>query len=210
MSQLVTVITPTWKRPRTILEYAIPSVKAQTYHDVEHLVVIDGRDPVFVKALEEAGYGFDDPKYRITYLGRNWTSFSGDGGMGIVARQVGAWMAAGDYIAYLDDDDTWMPHHLETMVSLLESRNVDFVTGSWRRGDGSRGGSAPPKVGNTGGCGYVFRTEMLKRGPQCWWWLDGYCSDGLIAERWAADGCTWAHNDEPTYTVVSSRQGSPD
>ena len=43
MSKLVTVVTPTWKRPKTVIEYALPSVWNQTYRPIEHLIVEVGQ-----------------------------------------------------------------------------------------------------------------------------------------------------------------------
>ena len=207
MSKLVTVVTPTWKRPRTILEYGIPGVWSQTYRPVEHLVVIDGHDPDLVNVLRDNGYEFDGQERRMAYLGRNWTSFSGDGGLGQVARLVGGWMAAGDYITWLDDDNRWLPHHLETLVGLLESSGSDFVTGSWSWPDGRRGGWSPPGPCMTDASAILCRAEVLKKGS---WLLDGDCCEGLLCQRWINAGCTWAHHDPPTYLYPSGRRGAPD
>jgi glycosyltransferase involved in cell wall biosynthesis len=208
---MVTVVTPTFRRPQAIAEYLIPSIECQAYSPVEHLVVIDGQDPESVKVLQDHGYSFDDPYRRITYLGRNWTSFSGDGGLGMTARLVGSWMAAGDYIAYLDDDNRWLPHHLETLVRLLESENADFVTGSWTwEEDGRRGGWSPPGFCRTDASAILCRAEVLKKGMSCSWYLDGDCGEGLLMDRWIAAGCTWAHNEEPTFIYPRARHGAPD
>ena len=45
MSPLVAVITPTWQRTGLLLSRCIPSVQAQDYPRVEHIVVSDGPDP---------------------------------------------------------------------------------------------------------------------------------------------------------------------
>ncbi len=42
---LVSVITPTWNRHDLLLNRCIPSVEAQTYPDIEHIIVSDGPDP---------------------------------------------------------------------------------------------------------------------------------------------------------------------
>ena len=210
MSRLVTVVTPTWKRPRTIREYAIPAVWGQTYRPIEHLIVIDGQDPDLVSVLREEGYEFDNPERRLAYLGRNWTSFSGDGGLGPAARLVGSWMAAGDYIAYLDDDNKWLPQHLETLVDMLEKNNVDFVTGSWTWPDGRRGGWSPPGLCQTDASVILGRAEILKKGISCSWQMDGNCGEGLLMDRWRAAGCTWSHTDVPTCLYSGGRGGAPD
>jgi hypothetical protein len=44
----VTIVTPTWQRHDLLLNRAIPSVQAQGYPGVEHLVISDGPDPPLV------------------------------------------------------------------------------------------------------------------------------------------------------------------
>jgi glycosyltransferase involved in cell wall biosynthesis len=204
---VVTVVTPTFRRPRTILERAIPGIESQTYENIEHIIVIDGHDPDTLSVLFGAGYGWDNPARRVTYLSRNWTSYSGDGGLGNAARNTGMWMAAGDYIAHLDDDITWMPHHLETLVGLIESSGVDFVTSSWLF-QGHHGGGTPPGPGQTDVSGIVHRPMVLKTGGG--FTHDGETGEGLMVQRWMAAGCTWAHHGEPTFIMHSSRHGAPD
>jgi len=212
VSKLVTVVTPTWRRPRTLAEYTIPSVACQTYSPVEHLIVIDGKDADSERVLQENGYSFDGEFRRITYLGRNWTSYATEKNFGVAARLVGSFMAAGDYIAYLDDDNAWMPHHLETLIGILESENVDFVTTSWymHQEGGERCGWAPPGGTNTDASAILCRADILKKGPSCSWQFDGTCFEGKLMERWIAAGCTWRHRDEPTYIYPRGRFGAPD
>ena len=104
---LVSVIMPTFDRPE-FLARAVRSVLAQTYPNVELIVVNDAGCPVddVLRPL--------DPDGRITYvrLGRNRNRSA--------ARNAGLALARGTYVAYLDDDDWYMPSHLERLVGLLE------------------------------------------------------------------------------------------
>ena len=210
MSKLVTVVTSTWNRHKTLFELCLPSVARQTYPEVEHIIVMDGNDAELTAKLLDAGYGWNDPRKRITRLGRNWSTFSGDGGFGATCRMVGGWLAAGDYIAWLDDDNIWEPEHLQVLVNLVEENNVEFATTSWWYGEkgGRKGGESPPGYCRSDTSALLCRAEVLKKGGS--WQLDGYCGDGLMVDRWMNAGCTWAHNDRPTYTVPVSRHGSPD
>lgn len=204
---VVTVVTPTWRRPRTILQRCLPSVECQTYENIEHLVVVDGPDRETIDALLGAGYGWDVGPRRLTYLGRNWTGFSGDAGLGQSARNAGVWMASGDYVAHLDDDVMWMPHHLETLVALIEEKDVDFVTTCWLF-DGHPGGGTPPGQGRTDVSAILHRPMVWKTGGG--FTLDGPCGEGTLVERWISAGLTWAHHDHATYTRDTSRAGAPD
>lgn len=208
MPELVTVVTATWGRPRTLFEHAIASVDAQDYPAIEHLVVTDGRDRRLEDALAAAGYSHRGVRRRVACLGRNWTGFSGDGGVGAVPRLVGSWLAAGAYITYLDDDNDYLPHHVTAMVTALEESGADLVCTAWSHGPGGPpGGSPPPGPGRTDTSSFLHRAELLKNGS---WELDGYEGDGNLAARWAAAGATWLFLPEPTMILNAHRFGAPD
>ena len=126
---LVSVVVPTYGRSETHLREAVDSVRAQTYDNVELLIVDDS--PGEVSASLEAGdlAGFA----RIT--GRDHRG-AGD------ARNTGIWRAEGRYLAFLDDDDTWHPEKLARQVARLEgSEEVGVVYTALeyiRDGDGRR------------------------------------------------------------------------
>lgn len=99
------VITATWRRHRELLGRCIPSVAAQTYPAVEHVVVSDGADPELRRLLGgRVRYGESDH-------GGHW---------GHLARLKGIEMAGGDLIAWLDDDDAWRPDHVALLAAALE------------------------------------------------------------------------------------------
>ena len=102
---LVSVITPTWRRHRVLLDRCIPSVAAQSYPAVEHVVVSDGPDPVLRGLLDGSPVVYGE---------------SGHGGhWGHLARLKGIEMARGDLIAWLDDDDAWRPDHIAILAAAL-------------------------------------------------------------------------------------------
>lgn len=105
---LVSVIIPTVNRPQMLLA-AVKSVLAQTYQNIEVVVVNDGGEPVehLLQPLNACG--------RITYL-RN-----GKNRERCASRNTGIRAAQGTYIAYLDDDDLFYPDHVETLVRTLQS-----------------------------------------------------------------------------------------
>ena len=208
---LATIITATWGRPRTILERAIPSVRAQDYGgEIEHLIVTDGHDRSLNKVLEAAGYSEEAGSLRrVISMGRNWSMLSGDGGMGAIPRLIGSFMAAGEYIGYLDDDNAYLPCHVSALVSALEETGADFAYSRWLHAgtDGLTGGQAPPGRTRTDSSAIMHRAATLKHGS---WWMDGYEADGVLAERWLAAGCSWAFVDEPTLILYPHRCGAPD
>lgn len=207
MNPLVTVVTATWGRPRTILERAIPSVQAQTYQPIQHIVVTDGDDADLSATLRGAGYGETNRQRRLVQLGQNWGRLVVNGAVGAAPRQVGAFMAAGDYIAYLDDDDEWLPHHVANVVEGFAT-GVDLVCSKWCSPGGyAVYGSAPPRVGHTGTGMMAHRAELLKLSG---WQMDGYECDGKLVERWIDGGASWVLLDEPTVIFYGAHFGAPE
>jgi glycosyltransferase involved in cell wall biosynthesis len=203
----VTVVTGTWGRPKTILERAIPSVKAQDYDGpIEHLIVTDGTDIELNTALRMAGYFESRASRRLVNLGRNWTGFSGDGAQGAIPRLVGSYMAAGEYITYLDDDNEYYPNHVTTLANLLESMDVDLACSRFLL-DGKPAGAAPPGPNNTDTSSFMHRASVLKHGS---WGLDGFAGDGILVQRWVAAGVSWAFTDAVTLVHHGHRGGAPD
>jgi len=111
---LVSVIMPTFNRADTI-NRAIRSVQAQTFTDLELIVVDDGSTDNTVALIEGC-----DPRLKLIRQKNQGTAG---------ARNTGLRAAAGSYIAFLDSDDEWLPHHLELCVGFLEAfPGEQFVT----------------------------------------------------------------------------------
>lgn len=111
----VSVIIPLYNKARYI-ERALNSVAAQTYKDFEVIVVDDGSTDdggSLVKSYEKL------PAKLITQLN------AGPG----AARNRGLSEARGEFVAFLDADDEWLPGYLQEGVRLLEeNHNVASVT----------------------------------------------------------------------------------
>lgn len=103
----VSVIIPTYNRAE-LLAQALESVSAQTFQDYEIIVVDDGSEDETRQAIEETGIAV---KYvRIEHSG-----------LAAVARNKGIEIAQGQYIAFLDSDDQWLPEKLARQVQVLEN-----------------------------------------------------------------------------------------
>jgi glycosyltransferase involved in cell wall biosynthesis len=124
VSPLFSVIVPVYNRA-TVLEPALRSVLAQSCQDFEIVVVDDGSkdDP---KAVIDA---IADP--RIRYIRQ-------DNRGGSAARNLAIDSARGKFIAPLDSDDVFLPHHLETMKRLMAGtgNTVGYARMIVDRGDG--------------------------------------------------------------------------
>ncbi|HVX77213.1 MAG TPA: glycosyltransferase family 2 protein [Bradyrhizobium sp.] len=126
---LVSVVIPTRHRPQLVLR-AIHSVLNQTYSEIELIVVIDGPDATTTAAMGS----IEDPRLQYIVNPRSLTAAG--------ARNVGAARATGDWIAFLDDDDEWLPNKLErqmafasatTLVSCLSRVVTPLATYVWPR-----------------------------------------------------------------------------
>jgi glycosyltransferase involved in cell wall biosynthesis len=117
-SPLVSVIIPVRDGAR-FLGQAIDSVVAQDYEPFELLVVDDGsRD-------DSARIVSDHPRARLQSL-RPSRGVS-------AARNAGVDAAAGELLAFLDQDDLWMPRKLSLQVAaLLADRSLGFALGHQR------------------------------------------------------------------------------
>lgn len=113
---LVSIIIPTYNREK-LLPRAIDSVKEQTYKKWELLLVDDGSTDN-TKGLVE---NYIKKDRRIKYLVN--TRKKGPAG----ARNTGILAAKGDYIAFLDSDDEWMPEKLKIYLNYFE-KNPEIDT----------------------------------------------------------------------------------
>jgi glycosyltransferase involved in cell wall biosynthesis len=104
---LFSIVIPLYNRAHQITS-TIRSVLSQTCQDFEIIVVDDGStdNPQPIVA------SFDDN--RIHYIRQENSG-------GSAARNTGVKNAAGEYIAFLDSDDTFLPHKLETIKQLIPS-----------------------------------------------------------------------------------------
>lgn len=96
----VTVVIAVYKRTQFLRE-AIESVLAQTFQDFELILVEDGSDVAEGVAKEYAN--------RLRYV---WQEHQGVS----KARNAGAAMGSAPWIAFLDDDDLWLPQKLERQL----------------------------------------------------------------------------------------------
>ena len=114
MSRVTAAIT-TYNRAGMV-GAAIQSVLAQTYPDVELIVVDDGSTDGTAGVV--AAYG-----KRVRYLRQANQGRAG-------ARNTAVREASGEYIAFLDSDDLWLPDRLERQVPVLDAHpGVGMVHG---------------------------------------------------------------------------------
>ncbi len=104
----VSVIIPTHNRSE-FLKKSLVSVLNQTYQDFEIIVVDDGIEKRADEVVNELG------DRRIIYLQHDVSRGGG------AARNTGIKSSLGQYIAFLDDDDEWLPNKLATQMEKFEN-----------------------------------------------------------------------------------------
>jgi glycosyltransferase involved in cell wall biosynthesis len=106
---LVTAIIPTYRRA-AMVRHALETVLAQDYAPLEVIVVDDNTDPDEQRAVRDALADFGE---QVMVIPNTRTK----GACG--ARNTGILRASGEFIAFLDDDDLWLPGKLREQVALL-------------------------------------------------------------------------------------------
>lgn len=116
------VIMPSYNRAR-FLPDAIASIRAQRVSDWELVIVDDGSTDDTAAVLEGLCRDIQD---RVRYVRQeNQGAYP--------ARNTGLDLATGEFIAFFDSDDVWLPHHLEDCVGALAANpDVDWVYGACR------------------------------------------------------------------------------
>lgn len=111
---MISIIIPTFNR-ENLIQKAVKSVLEQTYQDIEVIVVDDGSTDHTAEKVEE----IQDKRVRYLKLEKN--------GGACRARNKGAEIARGKYLAFQDSDDIWHKNKLEKQIQFLENGGYDFV-----------------------------------------------------------------------------------
>jgi len=117
----VSVITPVLNAAE-FLSDAIASLRWQTLANWEHILVDDGSTDGSLELIKMAVS--TDPRMQLLRS----RGHSGPA----KARNLGLEAASGDYVAFLDADDLWLPEKLDHCVSWMDSNDYDFVYHDYR------------------------------------------------------------------------------
>jgi Glycosyl transferase family 2/Glycosyl transferases group 1 len=171
---LVSVTIPTYNRGAILVERAIASALAQTYDNLEVIVVGDCATPETVEVMQAV----HDPRVRFENLAvrgprppepeRAWQT----SGSRPYNRTID--LARGQWIAPHADDDEFTPDHIETLLAAAVEKRLEFVYGaSWmEREDGTwfRLGVWPPQHAGFAAGSVLYSTGLrfFKYDEECW------------------------------------------
>ena len=126
---MVSVIITTCKRAPEIVERALVSVVEQSYRNWELIIVDDSPESYEKRNQVQAMIQKYSERYSISYYQNKVNSGA------CYSRNRGLEYAKGEYIAFLDDDDEWLPKKLAEQVRALEAapENVALVYCSYYR-----------------------------------------------------------------------------
>jgi len=111
---VISVIIPTHNRPALLAE-AIASVRGQTFSDYEIIVISNG-ESLDTRAQSKA--------VATLYDARWYALSAGNAG---AARNFGVEQTKSEWIAFLDDDDIWLPQKLEHQIVAARRSGADLI-----------------------------------------------------------------------------------
>ena len=198
MSPVVSIITPTWQRHDYLLDRCIPSVQAQDYDFVDHVIVSDGPDPELrakISSLEPGRH----PIYFYEIPEREEIKF------GTRARRYGIEQAKGEFIGYNDDDDALLPEHCRLHAERLMA-SPDAGWSISRMISQTPSGPVPigsiiPSLGNIGTPMVVHRREMLDVAT---WGDPGSFEDWDLFSQWLESEIHYVYLEDVTIHVWPS------
>jgi teichuronic acid biosynthesis glycosyltransferase TuaG len=145
----ISVVISTYQRPDAC-ERALRSVLQQTEQPLEVLICDDGSADETPERFRE----WERTCELVRYL-----RLPANTGTPAATRNLGIAEARGEWIAFLDDDDAWLPHKLARQRSAMASYSADLVASNALRRDGSPYFADPPAVL------IATRAELLRGNP---------------------------------------------
>jgi glycosyltransferase involved in cell wall biosynthesis len=121
MNKLISIITPSYNSEKFVVQ-TLQSIIAQTYTHWELLIIDDCSTDSSTEVIQT----FADKDCRIKFF-----KLSENGGAAF-ARNKGIKEAKGNFIAFLDSDDLWLPEKLEKQLAFMIQNNYNFTYTSYR------------------------------------------------------------------------------
>jgi glycosyltransferase involved in cell wall biosynthesis len=134
MNCFVSCVIPTYERPELLVR-AVKSIINQTYEGIIEIVIVDN-SKLYDNSIEKT----QRPGNRlIQYI---WQ----EGPIGAsVARNMGIEKSHGEFIAFLDDDDEWLPTKIEKQMGVMETHHDCPIVICWSLDERLERLTHPPK-----------------------------------------------------------------
>ena len=123
---MISIIIPVYKA-ETFFDECVSSILAQSYGDFELILVDDGSPDKCPELCDK--WAATDSRIKVIHKPNGGVSS---------ARNSGLEIASGDYICFVDSDDTLPENGLHTLMKSIEQRNVDVVFGAFQFQYGDR------------------------------------------------------------------------
>lgn len=128
----ISILIPTHNRADLIRE-TLDSVAAQTFPDWECVIVDDSSTDQTRAVVEE--YQAHDPRFR--YVWHDSALGSRDEKV-VAVRNFALTLASGEFVAFLDDDDLWLPEYLATVLEPMQRPSCVLAAAARLFWDGER------------------------------------------------------------------------
>ncbi|MBL8178159.1 MAG: glycosyltransferase, partial [Bryobacterales bacterium] len=198
---LVTIITPVFDRVEC-LDRCIRSVQNLELRDYEHIVVADAPPPPLLQRLHDTVgmRNSDDGRLSFSTLVRRFNNW------GIAPAWAGLSQARGRYVAFLSDDNGYMPQHFGALLENLEkNRELGFVYSSCLYDGRKVLRTSPPRAGAIDLGQPLFRRELFTHLLNGRLPFNEYMWDWRMIEHFLRRGVRWQHVDQETFIFRLAR-----
>lgn len=209
---LVSCYVPTYNRGEVLIERAVNSILAQTYRNIEVLVIgdccTDNTAELMNKVTDSRVRFFNIPTRGWRYpptAENHWLAGP------VVAANTALPMLRGEWIARNDDDDVWQPDHLEKLLNFAVAHDYEFVSshyltiinGEERIIDASKDN---PPIGGTQTWLYRSYLKFFRYNINCWRKAWNRVNDTDLQERLVDAGVRCGYLEDVT-TLITPRPG---
>lgn len=149
MNPLISIIVPTYNVEKYI-RTCIESILAQTYRNVEVIIVNDGSTDQSLAVISDLICSH----HNVKVINQKNQGLS-------VARNTGIDVATGKYITFVDADDKIMPGFVSSLYQIADKTGADIVRGSFRDFNGNIPKDWAPDFNVPTNCGTIVLDQFL-------------------------------------------------
>jgi glycosyltransferase involved in cell wall biosynthesis len=163
---LVSILTPTFPGREEDLKRCMTSVAHLDWPNIEHVIVSD-RNPDLRRSIEASNFPTPSHGYDIRFIeiGENWRTPTAEASTGSIPWMVGSYLALGEFVAFLGDDDELLPDHVSLHIEAMRRDGTMWSVSQVQfRVDGVDQfvvGTPPYALGSVDTTGIMCRAEAL-------------------------------------------------